>query len=270
MFVGFDETWRWRWRQDEPRFNQFWLQTVRSLSRNRVGRIEVGVPAKTFRRDEPIRITVRFPDDAPAPSPKELVEINVERRPLPVPGREPLVDKPEIQKVQLTPKENTRATFETILTKTAEGEYRFVLAAPTVAGRPPRAEATVLPPKGELEDTRLNDADLRKAALESGGEYLPLDRASELLDHLPDGPRIALDQPCPPLPLWNMPLTFAVVFSLLLALKVGCCGKRGAACCRIRRDHAPGRFLAPFELAGWVGGCKINARLATRELQIGD
>ena len=51
MFFGFDETWRWRYRLNEPRFNQFWLQTIRSLARSRVGRIEVSVP----RQDVPPR-----------------------------------------------------------------------------------------------------------------------------------------------------------------------------------------------------------------------
>jgi len=68
-----------------------------------------------------------------------------------------------------------------------------------------------------MEDTRLNESDMRKAAAESSGEYYPLHQASELLNHLPETPRIALDQPCPPLPLWNHPAAFGVVFSLLLA-----------------------------------------------------
>jgi Aerotolerance regulator N-terminal/von Willebrand factor type A domain len=216
MFFGFDETWRWRFRGEEPRFNQFWIQTIRSLARRRVGRIEISVPEKVFRRDNPIRITVRFPDDAPAPPPKELVEVQIERRPLQKPGRERSTDEPEIQRIQLAAKPNTRATYEALLTQTAEGEYRFVLASPASSGRPPKTEATVLPQRGEMEDTRLNESDLRKAAAESSGEYFPLNQASELLSHLPDVPRIALDQPCPPLPLWNHPATFAVVFSLLL------------------------------------------------------
>ncbi len=217
MFFGFDETWRWRFRADEPRFNQFWIQTVRSLARRRVGRIEISVPEKVFRRDNPIRITVRFPDDAPAPPPKEVIKVQVERRPLQKPGRERSTDEPEIQKIQLAARPNARATYEALLTQTAEGEYRFVLAAPASSGRPPKTEAIVLPLKGEMEDTRLNESDLRKAAVESSGEYFPLHQASELLGRLPDTPRIALDQPCPPLPLWNHPVAFAVVFSLLVS-----------------------------------------------------
>src|SRR5258706_1978468 len=33
MFFGFDETWRWRYREHEIRFNQFWMQTARYLAR---------------------------------------------------------------------------------------------------------------------------------------------------------------------------------------------------------------------------------------------
>jgi hypothetical protein len=211
MFFGFDETWRWRLRQGEPHFNQFWVQVVRSLARTRVGRVEVRVERKTYRRDEPIRVTVRFPDDAPPPPADQEVRVDVERRPPNAPDAEP-----EVQTIPLTRKEGTR-TFEALLTRTPEGEYHFVLAAPRVADKQPKAEATVLPPRGELDDTRLNEAELQRAAADSRGAYYPLDRAERLIDDLPSGPRVALDQPCKPLRLWNNPLMFALVFSLLVA-----------------------------------------------------
>ncbi len=135
LFFGFDETWRWRFRRDEQRFNQFWMQTIRWLARNRLGRIEVSVPANTFRRDDSIRVTVQFPDDAPPPSSEERIEINVERRPLRRPGQNSVPDTVETEKVQLTLKEKTRAVYETLLPRVGEGAYRFVLANPAVSGR---------------------------------------------------------------------------------------------------------------------------------------
>ena len=70
MFFGFDETWRWGFREDQLRFNQFWIQTVRYLARSRSGRIELRLDRQTpYRRGEPIKVTVRFPDDAPPPGP---------------------------------------------------------------------------------------------------------------------------------------------------------------------------------------------------------
>src|SRR5438105_10356526 len=80
MFFGFDETWHWRYREFEPHFNQFWLQTVRYLARSRVGRAEVRLDKQTpYRRNEPIRVTVRFPDDAPAPAADTPVKVLAER-----------------------------------------------------------------------------------------------------------------------------------------------------------------------------------------------
>jgi hypothetical protein len=217
MFFGFDETWRWRYRLDEARFNQFWVQTIRSLARARVGQVEVRVERRNFRRDEPIRITVRFPDDAPPRPVGEVVRIDVERRPLQLGANDGGPNEPEVQTIQLSPKEGSRGTFEALLTRTPEGEYRFVLAAPEVSGRKPKAEATVLPPKGELEDIRQNAAHLQQAATESHGVYYSIDKADQLPEELPNGPRVALDQPCDPIKLWNHPLMFALVFSLLAA-----------------------------------------------------
>jgi len=216
LFFGFEETWRWRHRLDEPRFNQFWVQAIRSLARARVGRIEIHTAEKIYRRDDPIRVTVHFPDDAPAPPPETRVAVRVERRPLPVSGKTPST-QPEVETVLLRHQEKSRGTFETILTQKPEGEYRFVLVEPKVAGREPTTEVTVLPPKGELEEIRLKESDLRKAAAETAGDYFTLDQGLNAFDKVPDGPRQKLDQPCPPLPFWNHPLMFALVMAMLIA-----------------------------------------------------
>jgi len=216
LFLGFDETWLWRHRQDERRYNQFWLQAVRSLARTRVGRVELSVPARVFRRNEPIRVSVRFPEDAPAPAEGAPVVVRVERRPLPQPGMA-VPAEPEIVRIPLNRKENARASYEALLSQTADGEYQFILESPAIVPRAPRTESTVLPPRGESDEIRLNETDLRKAAGESGGQYAGLDRAGELLDSIPDGQRVVLDQPCPPLPLWNQSLLFGLMFVLLLA-----------------------------------------------------
>ena len=56
VFFAFDETWRWRWRSGEERFNHFWTQAVRTTARSRVVRIELKTDKQTaYRRNEPIR-----------------------------------------------------------------------------------------------------------------------------------------------------------------------------------------------------------------------
>src|SRR5205807_1880887 len=82
MFFGFDESWRWRFREGEVYFNQFWIQTVRYLARSRSGRVELRLDRQTpYRRGDPIKVLVRFPDDAPPPPPQTEVKVVVERSP---------------------------------------------------------------------------------------------------------------------------------------------------------------------------------------------
>lgn len=222
MFFGFDESWRWRFREDELRFNQFWLQTVRYLARTRVGRVDLRLDKQTpYRRHEPIRVTVRFPDDAPPPAANATVKVVAERRPLKKPGEEPAapVETQTLQLVRLDSGKDGEGdggrTFEALLTRTAEGEYRFWLAAPSVSGPRPHAEAKVLPPPGEMDRLRLDQTEMERAAAESRGKFYTLADADKLIDELPPGSRVTLNQPRPPLLLWNHPLSFMLVLGVM-------------------------------------------------------
>src|SRR5207237_840793 len=97
LFFAFNETWRWGFREDQLRFNQFWIQTGRYLARSRRGRIDLRLDRQTpYRRGEPIKVTVRFPDDAPPPAADTEVKVVAERR---TPGRG---GDTEVRTIQLT------------------------------------------------------------------------------------------------------------------------------------------------------------------------
>jgi hypothetical protein len=222
MFFGFCETWRWRYREDELRFNQFWIQTVRYLARSRLGKIELRVDRQTpYRRGEPIKLTVRFPDDAAPPGPETKVEVFKERRPPRAPGvpedRARNVAPVETEKVQLARVEGSRSTFEALVTRTPEGEYTFTLIEPTVKGPKPRAECRVLAPPGEMELLRMNQPDLERAAEESHGRFYTLVDANRLLGELPAGTRVTLNASGPPLVLWNQFAVFLLALFFLTA-----------------------------------------------------
>jgi hypothetical protein len=217
LFFGFSESWRWRWREDELRFNQFWIQTVRYLARSKLGRFDLRLDRQTpYRRGEPIKMMVRFPDDAPQPDDKTEVKVLVERRPArqrgarPDPNARPV----EVQTVQLAWLKGSRA-FEGLLTRTPEGEYQFQLTAPASSGTRPRAEARVLAPPGELEQLRMNQSDLERAAEETRGRFYSLADADRLLDELPAGTRVTYGTPGRPWLVWNHLLLFLAVMLLL-------------------------------------------------------
>ncbi len=219
MFFGFAETWRWRFREDELRFNQFWVQTVRHLARSRLGRVELRVDRQTpYQRGEPIKVTVRFPDDQPPPDPGAEVKVIAERRPPRKPGTPPdqaQAGPPiEVQTLKLTRSEASRSAFEGLLTRTPEGEYLFWLSVPVVAGPKPKAEARVLAPPGEMEVLRMNQADLERAAEESQGHFYTLATAERVVNDVPPGNRVSLNPSGPPWQMWAEPAAF--VFAVLL------------------------------------------------------
>ena len=113
--------------------------------------------------------------------------------------------------------EGSRATYQAVLTRTPDGEYRFVLTEPEVTGSRPRADAKVLPPPAELDRLEMNRADLAAAAALSNGGFYTLATAEDVFKDLKNLQRVPLNQPCDPLPLWNQPATFALVLLLLAA-----------------------------------------------------
>ncbi len=218
MFFGFDDTWRWRYRNDEDHFDKFWMQTMRVLSRSRVRRPEVRIVPKTeFRRNEKVTVQVRFPIESPAPAGVAPVRVTMTRSPLLKPDGTPSPGATETSTITLTRTPGPTVLFETTLARAPDGEYRFELTDPEVQGARPFANARVLPPMDERERTELNRTDLVASATISGGGFYTLANATDVLNDLKNLQRVPLNQPCPPVPLWNQPFIYVLLLSLLLA-----------------------------------------------------
>ena len=111
--------------------------------------------------------------------------------------------------------EGSRATYEALLTRTPEGEYRFWLSAPTVAGSRPQAFCRVLAPPGEMEQLQMNQPDMERAAGDTGGRFYNLATADHLLAELPMGTRVTLNAHGKPWQLWTHALIFLAAMTLL-------------------------------------------------------
>jgi hypothetical protein len=225
MFFGFDETWRWRLREDEIRFNQFWIQTIRYLSRGRSTRTDLRLDRQTpYRLGEPIKVTVRFPDNVAGPDgarvgPNAEVKVIAEYRP--GNGKDTAGD-PEFQSLQLAKVEGSWGTYEGTLSRTREGKYRFRLITPDVSktqpdGEKPSADATVELPPGELDRLRMNQPELTQAADATQGRFYNLVTADHVVEDIPPGFRVALASPMPPILVWNHVAIFALIMGLLTA-----------------------------------------------------
>jgi hypothetical protein len=217
LFFGFDDTWRWRFRADEEQFDRFWMQAMRVLSRSRVRRPELRVLPKTeFRRDEKVTVQVRFPIEAPTPPGDAPVRVALTRSPLPRADGAPGAGATDTATLVLNRVPGPTVQYEATLARAPEGEYRFELTDPEVEGGRPWATARVLPPLGERDRTEMNRADLTAAATISGGHFYTLATATDVFADLKHLQRVPLNQPCPPVPLWNQPAAYLLVLVLLL------------------------------------------------------
>jgi hypothetical protein len=208
MFFGFNESWRWNWREDQGHFNHFWIQTIRYLARSKIGRIELRLDRQTpYRRGEPIKVTVRFPDDERPPADNTEVKVVAERR-------GPRGGDKETRTLKLARVEGTRGAFEIDLKQTPEGDYRFWLSEPAAKPRP-QAECKVLAPPSEMEVLRMNQVEMELAASASQGKFYSLADADRLPDELPAGNRVTVNASGPPWLVWNTAVLFVLALGLL-------------------------------------------------------
>jgi hypothetical protein len=220
LFLGFDDTWRWRYRNDEEHFDRFWIQAVRVLAQSRVRRVELLVsPKGEFRRDEKMTVIVRFPVEAPGPAAGQPVRVGLIRGPLPNSDGTPRAGPREASSLTLSRVPGPGVQYQTTLTHTPEGEYRFTLTDPESPPgiSPPTAVARVLPPLGERDHVELNKSDLISAANLSSGGFYTLADADRVFDDLKNMERVPLNKPCPPIELWNSPAVYLLIVLLLSA-----------------------------------------------------
>ncbi len=224
MFFGMNETWRWGWREDQQHYNKFWIQAMRYMARSRLGRVRLDLDRQTpYRRGEPIRLTVRFPEDAALPESLQqadgtlkkdtTVTVKMERR-----G----VSGVERRELTLSLMPGSRATFEEVVTQTPEGEYKFSMEIPQTwkaklesANYVPRAECRVVGPPDEMYGLRMNAAEMKQAAEDTGGGFFTLADADKVPEELPKGEPGPRSPAGAPLLLWNGVTCFLIALGLL-------------------------------------------------------
>ena len=212
MFLGFNETWRWGWREDQKRYNEFWIQLVRYMARSKQGRVRLDLDRQMpYRRGEPIRVTVRFPDDAPPPD-EDKVTVKARRT-----SRGAATE----WEMTLSKLPGSRGTYEDVLTQTPEGEYKFAFELPAEwkakldgASYTPRAECRVTAPPDEMYGLHMNAKGMKDAADKTGGSFYTLADADQVPSELPEG-ELGPPRKAKTLLLWNGVTCFFFVLLLV-------------------------------------------------------
>ena len=208
LFHATDETWRWRYRAGDAYFARYWVQTIRYLCRTKLAEAGRQVMLAADRRDyaqgEPVRLRVRFADERLAPAEDDGVTVVVE-----LSGR-------QTQRLPLHRTAAGRGVFEGVLSRPTPGDYHAWIAVPALEGQAPAADFTVTSPVDEFAQIRMDAAEMRRAAEQTGGRFYTFDSADRLLHDLPTGRQVPIES-LPPLPLWNKWPLLALFLGLLIA-----------------------------------------------------
>lgn len=193
LYLGVDDTWRWRIGTADRYFGRFWVQMLRFMARSRLSKdrpAELVTDRSIYQFDQPVLVRARFLSTGLAPKSGE-VAVEIERS-----GRSP-------ERLVLRSTGNSADSFEAILANPTPGDYRVrLLPPPVLEGEIPAADFRIEPPADERDKVQLNRAELVRAASLSGGEYRSILEAENLVDDLPPAQKIPLDTD-PPIPLWN-------------------------------------------------------------------
>ena len=194
LFHATDETWRWRYRVGDVFFARYWVQTIRYLSRSKLfegGRSAVlTTDRREYSRGEQVQVRVRFADERLAPAEDDGVTIVLEHQ-----GH-------QSRRVKLYRSAAGRGVFEGVLTNPPIGSYHVWVAVPTLEGRAPAADFTVVAPPGEFERIQVDAVEMRQAAERTNGAFYTFSNAHQLLSDLPEGRQVPIES-LPPKPLWN-------------------------------------------------------------------
>lgn len=208
LFHASDETYRWRYRVGDLYFARYWVQTIRYLCRAKLsdagGPVVLVADRGEYAPGESVQLRVRFSDERLAPADDHGVTVVVE-----LPGR-------QTQRLSLHRAAMGRGVFEGTISHPLPGNYHAWIAVPALEGQTPATDFTVTPPAGEFTRVRMDSAELRRAAEQSGGRFYTFETADRLAHDLPSGRQVPIES-LPPRPLWNAWPLLALFLALLIA-----------------------------------------------------
>ncbi len=211
FFVGFDETWRWRFRTGGRDQDHFWWQLIQYASEEpyfvRDGPLSLDVDKVAVEPGQSIHIRARIAEEVSDPQPTYSLDILRDAR---VISQQPLAPN--------GPAGSGRFAASVTL---AAGDYELRW---TVIGAGKRLHAARIPlhvaatSEAELADLSGDSKMLRKLAGASGGEFLTLEQVNRLPERLSASSDAHARYA--ELRLWDSPWLFALV--------VGCLGTEWA------------------------------------------
>ncbi|MBX7103069.1 MAG: hypothetical protein K1X57_03260 [Gemmataceae bacterium] len=164
LFIGGEETWRWRYNQGDRLFARFWGQVAYQLGLphllGQASRVQLALDRSEAVVGRPGYVYARLYDSDYRPFVADTVPATLEH--VDAPGGE------KAKNVSLTPVPGRVGEYRVLLPNDVAGRYELKLQQPETGSLPFRV---VLPPGHELEPLGLNEPALKSLAKETGGAF---------------------------------------------------------------------------------------------------
>lgn len=207
LFIGTDNTWRWRKNVGETFFTTLWGQiTQRMALAHLLGgakRTQLSTDRRAYLAGERVTVFARLYNASFEPVTDPTVRGTCTTRD--ANGRGPSID------VQLRPSPEQRGMYRGELVAPLPGRYKFQVESDKEA----RVDFDVVEPQFELGDTAMNEPLLKEMATLSGGEFFheeDLNRLPDAINRRGDKVRSSIE-----VDLWSSPFYFLLMLVVATA-----------------------------------------------------
>jgi hypothetical protein len=209
LFLGTDETWRWRYNVQDKHFVRFWGQVIYHMGLphllgNHARRAQMALERSRAVLDQEGSVFVRLLDKDYNPRKDNQVDAVLEYL-----DAQPGQERTQTIKLQAVP--GREGEYRALLAHDKKGRFELKVNNPEPATFPFRVE---VPPHHEMEEAALAEQALRDAARASGGKFY---REEDLHHLVPDvQPRAVAFTRHQEIVLWN-PLVMLIFVGLITA-----------------------------------------------------
>jgi len=207
VFLGVDDSWRWRYYTGESVFDTYWVQQLRFLARSRkLGQRKITLVSQkpTYDLGQQVQLILRVIDPQLQTQLSDQIRVKI------------VGSDGQVIREETLQKQTDGTTYLASFAADRVGSFSVQLASLAPGVDPLSLPVTVQVPKLELSQPQVDRPALTRLAAETGGRVIELANAAAELPKIPSAQRLI------PLvsqqPLWNAPLAMAI-FVFLLTLE---------------------------------------------------
>ena len=215
LYVGTDETWRWRYALGDALIERFWIPLARVLGREGLARTDDGLRLGTnpvrAAVGESVVVTLDVADESVASALPDSVRLEVS-----APGAEASGSITLLREQR----DAGPPTFRGTWIADRPGQFELVARDPALGAGAPSTRVVVINPNDERRFGQTDHANLAAIAEQTGGAIVPASQLSSLSNHIPNRSRRVSAAPDIET-IWDTPLVLGLFLALVLLEWVG-------------------------------------------------